>query len=801
MTRQRNFAVQRTIDRIIFLRICEDRGIERAEGLHALLNGARIYRRLFELFYRADERYNSGLFHFSTEKGRAEPDEVTPKLKLDDKVLKDIIRSLYYPDSPYEFSVFPADILGHVYEQFLGKVIRLTAGHRAKVEYKPEVRKAGGVYYTPTYIVDYIDKNTVGKLLEGKPGPKPRPLTPAQASRLRILDPACGSGSFLLGAFQYLLDWHRDWYEKHGPDKHRKVLYQGPGGEWRLTTGEKKRILLNNIFGVDIDSQAVEVTKLSLLLKVLEGESDQTISLQQKMFRERALPDLANNIKCGNSLIGSDFYEGEQQTLFEDEEQRLRINVFDWEDEFPDIMKSGGFDAVIGNPPYVRQEALADFKDYMTHRYASYHSMADLYIYFFERGLSLLNPGGYFSMIVSRSFLHTAYAVAFRRHIASNYSLLSIVDFGGLPVFRDAKDTYVCIPLFSKRKQPSRTPVCKVASLDRLNLKSYAEEKSYSVPSGRFNEESWSLRSRAEQAVFEKVKSCGTPLKQYVDGRIFYGIKTGFNEAFIIDAATKAKMVTRATHCKALLRPFLGGQDIRRYHVRETGKHLIAIPSGWTRNQMRHKGRTTSSLSEREAWVWFRRNFPPLAKHLESFSGAAKRRQDQGEFWWELRPCDYYDILEAPKLIYPDIAKNPRFYYDPDSTYITNTAYCLGTDDLYLLGILNSRLAWFAISFISIPFGTRAGQYRYRLIYQYMEKLPIRTIDFSDKADKARHDKMVRLVERMLKLHKDLPKAKGASKTAIERRVKATDRQIDELVYELYRLPDKEIGIVEEMAT
>src|SRR5205814_24048 len=183
------------------------------------------------------------------------------------------IRRLYYPDSTYEFSVLPADILGQVYEQFLGKVIRLTEAHQAKVEDKPEVKKAGGVYYTPTYIVDYIVKNTVGKLLENK--------TPRQAAKLRILDPACGSGSFLIGAYQHLLDWHRDWYVAHDPKKwatgRNPTIYRGMGGEWKLSTTERKRILLQNIYGVDIDVQAVETTKLSLLLKVLEGESEQTL--------------------------------------------------------------------------------------------------------------------------------------------------------------------------------------------------------------------------------------------------------------------------------------------------------------------------------------------------------------------------------------------------------------------------------------------------------------------------------------------------------------------------------------------
>jgi N-6 DNA Methylase len=269
-----NFAVQMTIDRIIFLRMAEDRGIEDYGRLLALLNGGDTYRRLCEIFRNADDRYNSGLFHFRDERGRdEEPDLLTPTIDIDDTVLKGIIRGLYYPESPYEFSVLPVDVLGQVYEQFLGRVIQLEDGHTATVEEKPEVRKAGGVYYTPTYIVDYIVEKTVGKLLEGKrPGPR------GGASSIRIVDPACGSGSFLIGAYRYLLDWHRDRYVEVGPDKWKDRLYEGPGGQHHLTIDEKKRILLNNIYGVDIDPQAVEVTKLSLLLKVLEGESEASLA-------------------------------------------------------------------------------------------------------------------------------------------------------------------------------------------------------------------------------------------------------------------------------------------------------------------------------------------------------------------------------------------------------------------------------------------------------------------------------------------------------------------------------------------
>ena len=254
-------------------------------------------------FEDADARYNSGLFHFKAEKGRDEsPDELTPGLDVDDASLKSIITRLYYPASPYEFTVVSADILGSVYERFLGKVITLTAGHRAKVEEKPEVRKAGGVYYTPTYIVDYIVQQTVGKLLENK--------TPKEAAKLTILDPACGSGSFLLGAYQFLLDWHLKWYIADGAGNWSKskksTLRPGVDGQWRLAINERKRILLDNIHGVDIDYQAVEVTKLSLLLKVLEGETAETLGGLWTVSHERALPDLGRNVQCGNSLISID---------------------------------------------------------------------------------------------------------------------------------------------------------------------------------------------------------------------------------------------------------------------------------------------------------------------------------------------------------------------------------------------------------------------------------------------------------------------------------------------------------------
>ena len=412
-----NFAVQRTIDRIIFLRMSEDRGIEEYGRLLALTNGPHIYARLSDLYRQADEKYNAGLFDFKA-------DTLTRILDIDDKVLKPILTGLYYPQCPYEFSVLPVEILGQVYEQFLGKVIRLTPGHRAKVEEKPEVKRAGGVYYTPRYIVDYIVRQTMGRLVEGK--------TPRQINKLRILDPACGSGSFLLGAYQYLLDYHRQWYEDHNPARYARrkqpVVYQGPGGDWRLTGAEKKRILLNSIYGVDIDRQAVEVTKLSLLLQVLEGETEETLGQQLSLWRERALPDLGSNIKCGNSLIGPDYFEAQ---LMPDEQEMRRVNPFDWEGEFSEVMAAGGFDCVIGNPPWGAEFTASELEYHRQKNKEIIVRMIDSFMYFVYQSCKKVRiTHGYFGMIMPDVVLYQKDNTKLREFILAHFRVQVAMNLG-----------------------------------------------------------------------------------------------------------------------------------------------------------------------------------------------------------------------------------------------------------------------------------------------------------------------------------------------------------------------------------
>jgi len=447
-----NTAVQRTIDRIIFLRIAEDRGIETYGQLQTLKKSGGIYENLTQLFRRADDRYNSGLFHFRNIDGSNETlDTFTLDLCIDDKILRSIFGSLYYPESPYEFSVLPADILGQVYERFLGNVVKVS-GNRAIIEEKPEVKKAGGVYYTPTYVVKYIVKNTIGPLLQGKSLTQVSGLDKRVKKQhpLRVLDPACGSGSFLIEAYQYILDWYRDQYLAQDPEIYTKgrnpKLLQVSKGNWRLTIAERRRILLTHIYGVDIDPQAVEVTKLSLLLKVLEGESADAMARQMDLFHIRALPNLCKNIRCGNSLVESDFYSQHEMSLFSDEEV-YSINIFDWENEFSFFENSKGFDVVIGNPPYgatlIDQEK-SYFKDKYQHQSYQY----DSYLLFVERSIEkLMTEGGAFGMIIPNPWLTNLNQASLRNFVVSNTCIRDIVHFR-FPVFARAKavvDTEIVI--------------------------------------------------------------------------------------------------------------------------------------------------------------------------------------------------------------------------------------------------------------------------------------------------------------------------------------------------------------------
>jgi len=726
-TRELNYAVQRTIDRIIFLRICEDRGIEDYGKLMALQNGVNVYQRLCDLFVKADERYNSGLFHFRHEKERPEaPDELSLGLAIDDKVLKEIIKRLYYPDSPYEFSVLPANILGQVYEQFLGKVIRLTPKHRAVVEDKPEVKKAGGVYYTPTYIVDYIVGNTVGELLEGK--------NPKQASKLRILDPACGSGSFLIGAYQYLLDWHRDWYTDNDPEKWAKGrnprIYAGPGGDWRLTTGERKRILLNTIYGVDIDSQAVEVTKLSLLLKVLEGENEQTLAKQLQLFQERALPDLSENIKCGNSLIGPDFYE-DQQMSFLDEENRYRINVFDWDAEFPEVMNGGGFDTVIGNPPYGAWFKVPEAAYFGKH-YQVYSGVKDVYAFFIEQGLNILEGAGILSFIVPSAWLGGPQYASLRSLLLRNeIDILVLLPFD---IFSSAYIDTVVVAV--SKKNPAKNH----------NVRTYVFGKRHKLTTIQIGDSQY---MRVEQTDWMNSK----------------------DQKFVLNPNAIKLLCHLESKC-----------DLTLGDIAKMKRGVLFDKKLLTNNKL-------SDLSHRyfEGDV-YRYEIKVVAEKWVEFDDKMKERPK--EFLW----------FESNRILMRRLVNRQQRLMSTltDETFITNkNLYTIKShDDRYdlriLLGLLNSSL----LSFLYLSQVTQAVKDDFpQVTIRDLLSLPIPLMSAIDENG----SRVAERVERFLDLQRQLGKAKTPDdKTAIQRQIDATDRQIDNLVYNLYGLTEEEIKIVEE---
>ncbi len=842
-----NYAVQMTIDRIVFLRICEERGIEPGNQLLEIatptalkgtsprfdksnsgsdskagveFGGGRegVYKELCELFKRADTKYNSGLFHFRAEKEQSSrPDDLTLSLDIDDKALKDIISNLYYPKSPYAFLYIPADILGQVYERFLGKVIRLTAGHNAKVEEKPEVRKAGGVYYTPTYIVDYIVKNTVGQIVNLS--------TPAQVAKLKIVDPACGSGTFLLGAYQFLLDWHLNWYVNDDAEKweKNKTIWKMESG-YRLATSKKKEILLNNIHGVDIDAQAVEVTKLSLLLKVLENASGQL-----GLGMERVLPDLGNNIKCGNSLIGFDYFEGQ---LLPDEEERARVNPFDWKNAFPQVftgdghlgddrhLRRGGFDVVIGNPPYIRIQAMQEWASSQVEFFKQKYKAAskgnyDIYVVFIEKALELLSAKGELGFILPHKFFNAQYGEPVRGLISQGKHISKIVHFGDQQVFHGAT-TYTCL-LFLNNKQQPEFEFTKVADLDgwrnQTSEVSETSEVSGAINATNINSAEWNFTVGKGAALFEKLSQMPVKLGNVAE-KIFQGLVTSSDSVYFLEpmeteisskefVKVKSKATDKAYELESrVVRPLIkGSRDISRYSASPSKRVLFPYDP----EESARTGRTvlipkdTFKNSYPKTWNYLNENFETLRDREKG-----KMRHDA---WYGYVYPKSVSLFGRPKLLTPSIAAQASFVFDANGEY-----YFVGSGGgggggygiimkegmeiryEYLLGLLNSKLLDYFLKKISSPF--QGGYFAFSK--QYIEQLPICTIDFSNPAEKAQHDKMVSLVEQMLASHKSLAQAQSPQeKERLERQIEVTDKAIDSLVYELYGLSEEEIKIVE----
>jgi type I restriction-modification system DNA methylase subunit len=787
-----NYSVQMTIDRIVFLRICEERGIEPENQLLGIANNENSYEELCELFKRADTKYNSGLFHFKNEKELfSRPDDLTLTLNLDDKVLKDIISNLYYPKSPYAFLYIPSDILGQVYERFLGKVIRLTAGHNAKVEEKPEVRKAGGVYYTPTYIVEYIVKNTVGKLIENK--------SPKDVASFKIVDPACGSGTFLLGAYQFLLDWHLNWYTdvKNEPEKWasgkspaiykpvtyykqaevtedmdgKRVIREGVAevkGEWKLTTAKKRKILLNNIYGVDIDPQAVEVTKLSLLLKVLENGNGQL-----GLGMERILPDLGNNIKCGNSLIGFDYFECQ---LLPEESERAKVNPFNWQNGFKEIFLNGGFDVVIGNPPWGAEFTQKE-KEYLKISYDGFHVRTpESFNYFVGKMWKLAENKGLAGLIIPSSFLNQHEFWKTRKILVENSVFSRICNLGD-GVFAGVTAPS-CILVFGKEIKPETNSLFfdfrknNKTDLPRLLVQ---EENGHSAIAIGQSSEDYVLQIRSDGNIIQKCYE-HPPLRDIAED-VATGVSSGLDAAFIYTKSNADKLKLE----KFILRKLIIGGEINRYSLTPESQKLIIY--------------ATKEIDIKD--------FPHCHAALEKYRDRLKERVETKSGvipWYSLYRPRRKKLFELPKILVRQTADKIMACIDYDNWYCLKSGIIIQLPDNaetsynYLLGLLNSRLTKFLYDDLV---GEQARVFPEVKPVQLF-KLPIRPINFADTAEKSQHDKMVILVEQMLELHKRLVKAKTPQeKEGLERQIQETDSLIDSLVYELYGLNEEEIKIVQ----
>ena len=489
-----------------------------------------------------------------------------------------------------------------------------------------------------------------------------------------------------------------------------------------------------------------------------------------------------------------------------------QLNPLSFESTFPEVFRDGGFDAIVGNPPYVRQEMISHLKPYFQKRYETFHGVADLYVYFFERYIDLLKDGGEFGIIVANKWLRANYGEPLRAFLKKK-QIEEIVDFGDLPVFQGAT-TYPCIIRARKNAAGTRFHVTEIAGLDfgGSSLSEYVLENQFSVRQAELDDKGWSLTVESSQNLLTKLRATGIPLGKYVDGKIYRGVLTGLNEAFVIDSATRLRLIEEDPRSEELIKPFLAGRDIKRYQSPVADKFLIFMPKGWTRERTGGNPSDSEGVSlptedtlptgrvsafAGQAWTWLNASYPAIARYLERFAAAAEKRYDKGEFWWELRACDYYDEFEKPKIISPAIVQRASYAFDIGGQVSNDKTAIIPTSDKYLLGVIASRLLDFYLH--SIASTKQGGYFEYKPMY--LSKLPIRTIDFNNPKEKAMHDRMVGLVDQMIEAKKNLAAARtDRDKQFYERFCEKLDRDIDELVYQLYDITPEERKIIEGAA-
>jgi type I restriction-modification system DNA methylase subunit len=705
---------QRILDRVIFMRSCEDRGLVHRRPLKEVFEertetvGTNTMIFLREEFKQYNSIFNSDLFR---------PQEWENSLAVDFRVMRDIVLETY---NPYQFDVIPLEVLGNIYEQYLGYTIRLT-DHQVKYELKPEVRKAGGIYYTPEYIVDYIVENTVGKLL--------KELSSRKIKKLRILDLACGSGSFLIRAYEEMLNYYQDQKEKRRKteERQRELELEKEEAEPSLTINEKSEILREHIFGVDIDEQAVEVTKLSLMLKMLEGEYG--------IIPGRAiLPMLEKNIKCGNSLISGDTLE--LKKYFGDD--WYKVKPLNWDREFRKIMvDEGGFDVVIGNPPWGQKAIKISEQEikYLRNNYISLKGIYDACRPFIEKGIEVLKPNGMWGMVLPDIVLLKNYPDT--RKLLLDSLLITKIDFWGMPFEQVNLDCVTIIGKTEKDKNRRLSSHIQIYVRKRDEIIDFENDLRQSIyyenTDYKFN---LFLKPNTIE-LLSKIRSF-TPYKDLFETH--EGIHSGNirNKLFIERKISK--------YSKPLI---FGRDELQRYFLKWNG--------GWV-------------------------NYDPQLID-----------KTKGEYANLGKP----EYFEKPKLVIRRTGDYVICVYDEEGFYFSNNAFVslplVKINYKHIVGILNSKLmTWF---YRTIQ--PRKGRLFAELKINQIEQFPICMINFSNPSEDKLQDNIVALVDVMLNLNKKIQAAKGNEKEQIQRQIEKTDREIDDLVYKLYGITEEEIKIIE----
>ncbi|MFY9595086.1 MAG: DNA methyltransferase [Bacteroidales bacterium] len=782
-----NFAVQKIIDRIIFLRIAEDRGIEKYGQLQDLLNKPYIYSELLKLFYDSENKYDSGLFDFNKE------DKITQNILIDDDILKYIIKSIYYPDSPYEFSVLDVEILGNIYEQFLGKTIRLTPSRQVKIEYKPDVKKAGGVYYTPSYIVDYIVSNTVGELIKDK--------TPEDVNNLKMLDPACGSGSFLLGAYEFLLNYHLNYYLKNKDFAIKaNKIYEKGHNDYSLTFDEKKKILLNNIYGVDIDSGAVEVTKLSLILKLLEGETQELI----KNLKNHILPDLSNNIKCGNSLIDTSVLSSQTLSIF-DPDNLKHLNPMNWEDAFPEIIKNGGFDVIIGNPPYVKEYTDREPFEYMKLCKAKeyYQGKMDLWYAFACKSIDLLKAGGYHSFIATNNWITSQGASILRNKILDETVIIKFIDFADFKVFQNASiQTMIYVVKKEKPNKKCKVKYTKILNknilltdlVDRLNKdiskEKYINTEDYEwfyaiINPNELKNNTFTFVSDKIQAILDKIKiksnyklienvaSTGIDVHQdfVIDSHLKLlkdkEIKKG-DGIFILSEAEKNSLNLTNDELE-IIKPYYTTKELKRYYGSNKNKYWIIYSDINVRKNINKYPNIKRHLDKYKPIITS--DFKPYGLH---------RARDQRFF-------------EGEKIISLRKTRIPNFTYTDFSCYVSQTFFVIKPEDIdmkYLTGLLNSKVIYFWLFFK----GKKQGD------QLQIDKEPLLQIPLIKPEVENIIKYIAKLVDDIIQISQTLENCQLPNQINFyQNLIKSRENEIDQKIYELYNLSDDDKMEIEKV--